>query len=62
MWTQTWRTNSKEGQDSFSAGKVMASFFWDAKGILLIDYLQKGKIINGEYYANLLNRLKTAIA
>ena len=37
-----------------SAGKVMASVFWDAKGVAFIDYLQKGRTINGEYYANLL--------
>jgi len=28
-----------------SAGKVMASVFWDAEGILFIDYLEKGKTI-----------------
>ena len=41
-----------------SAGKVMALVFWDAKGILLINYLEKAKIITGEYYANLLNSIK----
>jgi hypothetical protein len=40
-----------------SAGKVMASVFWDAEGILFIDYLAKGKTITGEYYSNLLTRL-----
>lgn len=40
----------------------MASVFWDAKGILLIDYLEKGKTINGEYYVNILGRLNSAIA
>jgi histone-lysine N-methyltransferase SETMAR len=40
-----------------SAGKVMASVFWDAEGILFIDYLEKGKSITGEYYSNLLTRL-----
>ena len=39
-----------------SAGKVMASLFWDAEGILFIDYLEKGKTITGEYYSNLLSR------
>jgi hypothetical protein len=28
-----------------SAGKVMASVFWDAEGILFIDYLEKGKTV-----------------
>jgi len=36
-----------------SAGKVMASVFWDAEGILFIDYLEKGKTITGEYYSSL---------
>jgi hypothetical protein len=40
-----------------SAGKVTASVFWDAEGILCIGYLEKGKTITGEYYSNLLTRL-----
>jgi len=36
-----------------SAGKDMASVFWDAEGILFIDYLEKCKTITGEYYSNL---------
>lgn len=39
----------------------MASVFWDAKGILLIDYLEKGKTIMGEYYACLLDKLDEKI-
>jgi len=40
-----------------SAGRVMAMVFWNAEGILFIDYLEKGKIITREYYSNLLTRL-----
>jgi histone-lysine N-methyltransferase SETMAR len=35
----------------------MASVFWNAEGILFIDYLKKGKTITGEYYSNLLTTL-----
>jgi hypothetical protein len=35
----------------------MASVFWNAEGILFIDYLEKGKTITGEFYSNLLTRL-----
>jgi hypothetical protein len=35
----------------------MALVFWDAEGILFIDYLEKGKTIIGEYYSSLLIRL-----
>ena len=39
----------------------MASVFWDAEGILFIDYLEKGKTITGEYYSNLLTGLDEKI-
>jgi hypothetical protein len=39
----------------------MASVFWDAEGILFVDYLEKGKTITGEYYSNLLTRLDKKI-
>ena len=45
-----------------SVGKVMASVFWDVHGILLIDYLKKGRTINNEYYMAVLVRLKEEIA
>jgi len=41
-----------------SAGKVLASSFWDQDGILLIAYLPKGQTINAEYYSSLLVQLK----
>jgi len=39
----------------------MASVFWDAEGILFIDYLENGKTITGDYYSNLLTRLDKEI-
>ncbi|QQP57394.1 Mariner transposase, partial [Caligus rogercresseyi] len=39
-----------------SANKVMATVFWDARGVIHIDYLQKGRTMNGEYYTSLLDR------
>lgn len=46
---------------SSSAGKVMASVFWDSQGVLLIDYLAKGETITGNYYARLLKTLRDKI-
>ena len=46
----------------FSAGKVTATFFWDRHGVILIDYLQKGKTITGAYYTSLLDNLKAELA
>ena len=36
--------------------------FWDAHGIIYINYLEKGKYINSDYYIELLVRLKDEIA
>ena len=41
-----------------SAGKVLASIFWDQDGIFPTDYLPKGQTINAEYYSSLLVQLK----
>ena len=35
-----------------SAGKVMASIFWDAEGVLLVDSQDKGHTIIWAYYAD----------
>jgi histone-lysine N-methyltransferase SETMAR len=45
-----------------SLGKVMATVFWDASGIVHIDYLERGVTINAEYYSNLLqNDVRSAL-
>jgi len=41
-----------------SAGKVLASIFWDQDGILLIDFLPKDQTIDAEYYSPLMVQLK----
>ena len=38
-----------------SAGKVMATLFWDAQGVIMLDFLAKKSTITGAYYANLLD-------
>lgn len=46
---------------SNSAGKTMVTVFWDTQGVILLDYLERGKTMNGVYYAELLKRLREAI-
>ena len=60
QWTEAGCSATKK-RSVPSVGKVMASVFWDAEGILFIDYLEKGKTITGEYYSNLLTRLDEKI-
>ena len=38
-----------------SANKFMATVFWDARGMIYIDHLEKEKTITGAYYALLLH-------
>lgn len=60
-WTEPSCSAPKQPKWSKSSKKIMASIFWDAKGILLVDYLQTGKTITGEYYCNLLDQLDEKI-
>ena len=63
QWKHSGSSPPKKVKIVSSAGKVIASVFWDAKCIAFIDYLeaQKGKIINSAYYADLLKQLRKAI-
>ena len=51
----------KQPKTQTSTSKVLASVFWDVKGILFINYLEKGRTINSEYYIALLVHLKEEI-
>jgi histone-lysine N-methyltransferase SETMAR len=48
-------------KQTVSSQKVMATIFWDRKGVLLVDYLPKGTTINAERYCDTLLRLRRAI-
>jgi histone-lysine N-methyltransferase SETMAR len=51
QWTEASCSELKKTRSVPSAGKVMASVFWDAEGILFICYLKKGKTITGNIIA-----------
>ncbi|GFV72640.1 hypothetical protein TNCV_2602471 [Trichonephila clavipes] len=53
--------STKESKSIASAGKIISSVFWEAKGILLIDYLEKSKPITSEYNSNPLHQLDAKI-
>jgi hypothetical protein len=48
----------RQGRFHEQERSCMVLIFWDAEGILFIDYLEKGKTITGEYYSNLLTRIE----
>jgi histone-lysine N-methyltransferase SETMAR len=57
QWTEAGCSAPKKTRSVPSAGKFMASVFWDAEGILAIYYLEKGETITRKYYSNLLTSL-----
>jgi hypothetical protein len=58
QWTKASCSAAKKTRSVPSAVTVMASVFWDAEGILFIDYPEKGKTITAEYFSNPLTRLQ----
>jgi hypothetical protein len=61
QWTETAWSAPKKTRSGPVAGRFMASVFWDADGILIIDYLEKVKKITVEYYSKLCTRLDEII-
>lgn len=59
QWVSSGERAPKKAKVGLSANKVMATVFWDVRGVIHIDYLEKGKTITGEYYAELLERFDT---
>ena len=41
-----------------SAGKEMASVFWDKRGVIHVDFLPRGVTINSEYYRRVLSDVR----
>jgi histone-lysine N-methyltransferase SETMAR len=51
----------KKPRISKSSKKIMASVFWDERGVVFIDFLEKNTTINKERYCQTLGKLKRAI-
>jgi len=47
QWTSHGEPAPKKAKAVPSAGKVMATVFWDSQGVIYIDYLEKGKTVTG---------------
>ena len=60
--TTAGESHPKRPKIQTSAGKVLASIFWDTQVIFFFNYLEKGRTINSEYYTALLVHFKEEIA
>ncbi|UYV79713.1 hypothetical protein LAZ67_18000385 [Cordylochernes scorpioides] len=61
QWRHSGSPPPKKAKTVPSVGKIMVSVFWDSEGVLLLDFLNKGQTITGDYYANLVKQLREAI-
>lgn len=60
-WKHSGSPRPKKFRVQKSAGKILASIFWDKDGIILTDYLEQGGSITGAYYTELLTKLRNKI-
>ncbi|GBN77800.1 Histone-lysine N-methyltransferase SETMAR [Araneus ventricosus] len=54
-------TRFRKAHQTLSARKLMVTVFWDAEGILLIEFMTHETTINSEVYCRTLKKLKRAI-
>ena len=60
QWVGPGSPRPKKFKTQPSAGKVIATVFWDANNFIL-DFLPKIILITGVYYENLLDQLRSAV-
>lgn len=60
-WKHPGSPTPRRSRLNRSAGKILMSVFWDVRGIILVDFLTRGQMINGAYYSNLMSQLREAI-
>ena len=57
QWVKPGESVPKRLETQQWARKVMGNIFWNAHGVIFIDYLEKGRTITGVYYNALLDQL-----
>ena len=51
----------KKFKSQCSAGKIMATVFWDIEGVILVGFMPKGSTINSDVYIDTLRKLKARL-
>ena len=62
QWKHLGSPPPKKFKRVHSAEKLIASIFWESQGVIMIEYLEHGRTINGAYYAGKLRWLPQEIA
>lgn len=61
QWCEPDEPRPKKAKVANSAGKIMATVFWDSQGVLLTRYMPKGTTINSVTYCEVLKDLRAAL-
>jgi len=56
-WHHVTSPRTKKFKSVPSAGKIMATVFWDSEGVILVDIMAKGTTINSDAYVQTLKKL-----
>jgi hypothetical protein len=57
----TFTKKPRKFKQTLSARKLLATVFWDTKGVLLVDFMPQGTTITSEVYCETLKKLQRAI-
>ena len=60
-WHHTISPRKKKFKIVRSAGKVMTTVFWDAEGVIMLDFLEQGCTIISVQYVTTLKKLKARL-
>jgi hypothetical protein len=61
QWNHPESPKPRRFKQTLSAGKVMASVFWERKGLLLCEFMPAGKTMNANHYCETLKNFHRAI-
>lgn len=61
QWLPTGGSGPIKFKSERTVGKVMATIFWDAEGVILIDWLENKRTVTGSYYESVLRKLHDAL-
>ena len=59
-WRAKGEATPVKAKTRLSAGKVLMTVFWDAKGVVYVDFLLERRTINAAYYSELLGKVREA--
>ena len=57
-WRKPGEIAPRKAKTRISAGKVLATFFWNDRAILLVDFLHERRTVNSAYYCQLRDEVK----